>query len=337
MAGGFEGIGKIILIPPVDEMLEFIDGAVDISGYNYMLARYEKDAELYPNRIILGTETHAKRIPDHFAAMQKHKNIIGDFIWCSYTYLGETGEKGNYPSLMNESADFTVIGDVKPSWYYRAVTTGLRAEPYIAVRLPEKSRTPMNTGAWILTDAVESWDYPGHEGEACDVEVYSSGEHTGLFLNGRNLGEGVPDPEQICRYTWRVPYEAGELKAVSHCEGKPDREFVLHTKGTASMIDLRAEENPFAEEDGLKYIKITLRNPAGEAVRCTANLNVSIAGGAYRLLAFGGQYSQHNGGFISPSVDIHDGRALLILKRCGEGKCVLKVSGEGLAASELMM
>jgi len=103
------------------------------------------------------------------------------------------------------------------------------------------------------------------------------------------------------------------------------------------MIDLRAEENPFAEEDGLKYIKITLRNPAGEAVRCTANLNVSIAGGAYRLLAFGGQYSQHNGGFISPSVDIHDGRALLILKRCGEGKCVLKVSGEGLAASELMM
>ena len=52
MAGGFEGIGKIILIPPVDEMLEFIDGAVDISGYNYMLARYEKDAELYPNRIM---------------------------------------------------------------------------------------------------------------------------------------------------------------------------------------------------------------------------------------------------------------------------------------------
>ena len=335
MAGGFEGVGKIILIPPVDEMLEYIDGAVDISGYNYMLARYEQDAQKYPNRIILGTETHSKRIPDHFAAMQKHKNIIGDFIWCSYTYLGENGGKENFPSLMNESSDFTVIGDVKPGWYYRAVTTGLRAEPYIAVRSPEKSRTPMNTGAWVLTDAAESWDYPGHEGEACDVEVYSSGERTELFLNGRSLGEGNPDPEQVCRYTWRVPYDAGELKAVSVRSGEPDREFVLHTKGAACVIDLQAEENPFAEEDGLKYVNITLRNAAGEAVRCEAELTVSITDGAYRLLAFGGQDTRHNGGFISPGADIHDGRALVILKRLGEGKGMLKVSGKGLAEAVL--
>ena len=38
--------------------------------------------------------------------------IIGDFIWCSYTYLGENGGRENFPYLMNESSDFTVIGDV---------------------------------------------------------------------------------------------------------------------------------------------------------------------------------------------------------------------------------
>ena len=337
MAGGFEGIGKIILIPPVDEMLEYVDGAVDISGYNYMLARYEEDAVKYPNRIILGTETHSKRIPEHYAAMRKHKNIIGDFIWCSYTYLGENGDRENFPYLMNESSDFTVIGDVKPGWYYRAVTTGLRKEPYIAVRTPEKSRTPMNTGAWVLTDAQECWDYPGHEGEACDVEVYSSGERTELFLNGRSLGEGTPDPAQVCRYTWRIPYEAGELKAVSFRAGEPDAEYVLHTKGSACAIDLQAEENPFAEGDGLKYVNITLRNAAGEAVRAEAQLTVSLEGGAYRLLAFGGQDTAHNGGFISPVADIHDGRALIILKKCGEGSTGLKVTGAGLAEAKLAL
>ncbi len=334
MANGLD-VGKIISIPPVTRMLEIIDTAVDISGYNYMLPRYEEDAVNYPNRIILGTETHSKRIPEHFAAMKKHRNIIGDFIWCSHTYLGENGGPENFPYLMNKSADLTVIGDPKPCNYYRMISLGLRKEPYIAVRTPEKSWRPMQTGPWVLTDAEDSWDFPGQEGEECDVEVYYSGESVELFLNGRTLGEGTPDPEQVGRVTFRIPYEPGELTAVSKSGGGEER-YTLKTKGAGTAIELIKEENPFAKDDGLCYVSVTVRNAAGEAVHAfVPDLTAAVEGDAYALLAFGGQGSSHAGGFTKSTVDIHDGRALIILKKCKEGSVVLKVSGSGLSEAAI--
>ncbi len=62
---------------------------------------------------------------------------------------------------------------------------------------------------------------------------------------------------------------------------------------------------------------------------------VSLDGKAYSLLAFGGQGSAHAGGFTKNKVDIHDGRALIILKKTGEGTSVLRVSGTGLRTAEL--
>ena len=337
MANGFMDVGKIISIPPVTKMLELIDTAVDISGYNYMISRYEEDAVNYPNRIILGTETHSRRIPDHYAAMKKHHNIIGDFIWCSHTYLGENGGKENFPQIMNESADLTVIGDPKPCCYYRAISLGLRKAPYIAVRTPEKSQTVMQTGPWVLTDAIDCWDFPGQKGEECDVEVYYAGSSVELFLNGRSLGNGTSDPEQPGRVTYRVPYEPGELLAVSKTETGEEK-YTLKTKGAGEVIELQLEENPFANKDGLVYVNATIRNRQGEAVHAfVPDLTVSLDGKAYSLLAFGGQGSAHAGGFTKSTVDIHDGRALVILRKTGEEKCVLRVSGTGLQTAELKL
>ncbi len=335
MANGFMDVGKIISIPPVTRMLELIDTAVDVSGYNYMISRYEEDAVNYPNRIILGTETHSKRIPDHYEAMKKHHNIIGDFIWCSHTYLGENGGADNFPYIMNESADLTVIGDPKPCCYYRAIALGIRKAPYIAVRTPEKSQNVMRTGPWVLTDAIDCWDFPGHEGEECDVEVYYAGDSLELFLNGRFLGNGTPDPEQPGRVTYRVPYEPGELCAVSET-GTGKETYCLKTKGAGEVIDLQPEENPFAAKDGLCYVNVTIRNREGEAVHAfVPDLTVSLKGEAVSLLAFGGQRSSHAGGFTKSTTDIHDGRALIILKKTGEGKGTLRVSGSGLQVAEM--
>lgn len=335
MANGFMDVGKIISIPPVTRMLELLDTAVDISGYNYMISRYEEDAVNYPNRIILGTETHSKRIPDHYAAMRKHHNIIGDFIWCSHTYLGENGGPENFPQIMNGSADLTVIGDPKPCCHYRAITLGLRKAPYIAARTPEKSKNVVRTGPWVLTDAINCWDFPGHEGEECDVEVYYAGSGVELFLNGKSLGNGVPDPEQPGRVTYRIPYEPGELLAVSESvEGK--KSYSLKTKGAGEIIELQREDNPFSEQDDLSYINVTVRNRSGEAVHAfVPDLTVSLDGKAYSLLAFGGQGSAHAAGFTKSTADIYDGRALIILKKNCEGEGVLRVTGTGLQKAEL--
>ena len=326
--------GKLILTPAMDEMLEILDGSMDIIGYNYMISRYDSDATKYPNRIILGTETHSKRIPEHHAMMQKHKNVIGDFIWCSYTYLGETGPKQAFPHLMNGSSDISVIGDPRTSWYYRAVTTGLRKEPFIAARTPEASKVEYHSHAWVMTDAIDSWDFPGCEGMPTDIEVYADCDSVELFLNGESCGEGRLDPEQVCRYFFRVPYQPGELKAVAHKAGEEDRCYVLKTKGAGKCAKITVDENPFSEEDGLLYVDITLTNEAGEPVwQAVPDLTIAVEG-SYKLLAFGGHETLHNGGFTSPTINIHDGRALAILKKCGEGSCTVKVCGTGVDEAE---
>ena len=327
--------GKLILVPAMDEMLEILDAGMDIIGYNYMISRYASDAEKYPNRIILGTETHSKRIPEHYAAMMKYPNVIGDFIWCSYTYLGECGPKRAFPHIMNGSSDISIIGDPRTSWYYRAVTTGLRKEPYIAARTPEASKEPLVTHAWVMTDAVGSWDYPGCEGMEVDVEVYAAGDSVELFLNGVSCGNGTPDPDQVCRYFFRVPYQPGELKAVSKKAGEPDQVYVLKTKGAGDCVDISVDPNPFSEEDGLLFVDVTLKNEAGEPVwQAVPDLTIAVEG-SYKLLAFGGHHTLHNGGYTCPTIDVHDGRALAILKKCGEGACTVKISGTGVKEASL--
>ena len=94
---------QVVAHSSISKMLEYLDGTMDIVGYNYMTERYAADSAKYPHRIILGTETYAPRIAGNWRLMQQHANIIGYFIWTSYGYLGETGGRQNFPALQNES------------------------------------------------------------------------------------------------------------------------------------------------------------------------------------------------------------------------------------------
>ena len=61
------------------------------SGYNYMESRFAIDGELYPNRVIVGSETHPAAIDTGWAAVRRHPHVIGDFTWTGWDYLGEAG------------------------------------------------------------------------------------------------------------------------------------------------------------------------------------------------------------------------------------------------------
>ncbi|WP_181151170.1 hypothetical protein [Paenibacillus sp. PCH8] len=49
------------------------------------------DREKYPDRVIIGAETHATTTYDYYNAMMDNPNVIGDFIWTAYDNLGEAG------------------------------------------------------------------------------------------------------------------------------------------------------------------------------------------------------------------------------------------------------
>jgi hypothetical protein len=84
--------------------------------------------------------------------VKSHPNVIGDFTWTGWDYLGEVGigatayaeEPGalatlerEYPYLTAWAGDLDITGWRRPVSYYREIVFGLRTEPYLAVRRPE--------------------------------------------------------------------------------------------------------------------------------------------------------------------------------------------------------
>ena len=63
---------------------------LDVVGMNYADSRYELDGELFPHRVIVGTETFPSTI-DTMWRSSRLPHVIGDFTWTGWDYLGEAG------------------------------------------------------------------------------------------------------------------------------------------------------------------------------------------------------------------------------------------------------
>ncbi|WP_210236897.1 hypothetical protein, partial [Mesorhizobium sp. M8A.F.Ca.ET.182.01.1.1] len=54
---------------------------LDAAGFNYGDSRYASDASLFPNRVMIGTETFPTRIDRNWELVLSHDHVIGDFTW----------------------------------------------------------------------------------------------------------------------------------------------------------------------------------------------------------------------------------------------------------------
>ena len=60
-------------------------------GYNYLIRRYAFDRKKFPDRVIVGSETFPHTLYENWTETVKNPNVIGDFVWTSFDYLGESG------------------------------------------------------------------------------------------------------------------------------------------------------------------------------------------------------------------------------------------------------
>ena len=84
-------IDKMASKPAADKVCDIIDPFLDIPGYNYATSRYEKEAQNHPERCIVGSETLPLSLYKNWQLVKKCANLIGDFMWTGWDYLGETG------------------------------------------------------------------------------------------------------------------------------------------------------------------------------------------------------------------------------------------------------
>jgi beta-galactosidase len=306
-----------------------------------MEARYEEDVVRYPHRIIVGSETNPPAIAGNWTLVKKHPQIIGDFLWTGWDYIGEAGlgvpayrfgEGGfgaQFPCQLAYCGDFDITGFRRPLSYFHEMIYGLTDTPCIAVQRPDKYGQPVMKTPWILSDSVSSWSYPGMEGKPVVVEVYAAGDEVELLLNGESLGRKPAGKAGGYYVLFDIVYQPGTLEAVSYENGEVIGKSCLTTAD--GPCHLMAEAEQPGTEEGLIYINIaklaqngTVAAHADEVISVTADDNV-------RILGFGSGDPKPVYNYNGTETKTYNGRALLVVQKqdCTKPAAVTLASDSG--------
>jgi beta-galactosidase len=320
---------------------------LDVVGYNYMETRFGTDGDLYPNRVIVGSETHPAAIDTGWAAVCRYPYVIGDFTWTGWDYLGEAGIgrtvygtpdpargmqsfHGEYPYRTAWCGDIDITGCRRPQSYYREIVFGLRSDPYLAVQTPGHHGEAASGTPWTWSDVVSSWSWAGHEGAPVTVEVYADADEVELLVNGRPVGRQASGATHRYRSTFETMYEPGRLEAVAWRDGAEIGRSALTSATGEVRLDATADRSVIAADpEDLAYVTLSLVDDQGvlHAVR-DRWIEVQVDGpGVLQGLGSANPASEES--FTGTRCTTFGGRALAIVRPTGEGRITLSATTEG--------
>jgi beta-galactosidase len=317
--------------------------AVDAAGLNYGDGRYLADGTAFPHRVIVGTETFNTRIDITWPLVEANPNIIGDFTWTGWDYLGEAGigrvdyggdgfggTSGPFPWLLAWCGDLDITGHRRPVSYYREIVFGLRTSPYLAVQRPRTDGARPAGGPWSWSDSVASWAWSVPPGTPVSVEIYGAADEVELILDGRSLGTSPTGPRHRFRAVFEVPYGPGDLMAIARTAGEETGRDVLHAGSSGSTLSVQADRSVIrATPDDLAFLEITLTDSAGVTiVDQDRPVTVSVTGPGV-LLGFGSARPATEESYLTARHTTFDGRALAVIRPTAPGEITLTASAEG--------
>lgn len=333
------------------ESQDYADG-LDVCGMNYLQKTYAAQKQKFPHRVLCGTESMVAQYGEVWDLVMANENILGDFCWTAWEYLGEAGcgkidyaEDGNekaiaafmadVPWVMAYCGDFDLTGDRRTQSYYREIVWGLRKQPYIGVQRPQRHGLQPYYTPWSWSDTVASWTWPGFEGKPTDIDVYAAADEVELFVNGASQGrQSVAD----YRATWTVTYQPGTIEAVSYINGSESGRFALQTVGKPVALKLDVEDLGthgvwHAGGGDLAYVRVTAVDENGNRVYCAPEVRVQVEGAA-TLMGYGSgdPTTKHN--YWEDSCALFDGTAIAILRSVGQSSSVkFTAQAEGLGSA----
>ena len=344
-----------------EEYTEAFANGLDIVGYNYLEGKYEQDHEMFPERVILGSENYPKEIGIHWPMIEKTPWIIGDFTWTAWDYIGEAGigkasfyEPGDprignpwgapspFPWRTANDADFDINGLIRPQGVYRRMVWG-KPETAVFSYDPATFDKVETLSSWGFPGVYKNWNWQGCEGKPVQVLVFSLAEEVELFLNGRSLGRAKAGEAMVHNmpgtFLFRIQYQPGTLEAVSYTGSKEASRGMLRTTGVAKQIRLVAEQDSL-QSDGhsLAYVWVKITDEDGNVVPDAAvKLNAEVSGNA-ELLGFGSGNPVTDENYQNGSFTSYQGQALAVLRAGYEkGEAKLNVKAEGFEPAEIVL
>ena len=344
-----------------EQYTEAFSNGLDIVGYNYLEGKYEQDHEMFPERVILGSENYPVEIGMHWPMIEKTPWIIGDFTWTAWDYIGEAGigkatfyEPGDpnignpwgapslFPWRTANDADFDITGAIRPQGVYRRIVWGSQATGLFSYD-PAVIGKVETLSSWGFPGVWPRWNWQGQEGKPVDIAVFSSAEEVELIVGGVSLGRKKAGEALIhnmpLTFLFRAEYHPGTVEAISYCDGKEASRAVLKTAGKAVAIRLTAEtEKMKADGASLCYVNAELIDENGEVVPDADLLLSAKAEGAAELLGFGSGNPITDENYTAGKYTTWNGLALAVLRSgydAGEAK--LTVSAEGLGETTVSL
>ncbi len=325
----------------------------DIVGYNYMIFKAESDHTRVPHRVMWQTESYPRDAFSNWTKVADLHYVIGDFVWTSIDYLGESGigrfyytgetpgehyHRPQYPWHGAYCGDIDLTGWRKPISHYRELLHTDRKKLYMAVREPNGYHGEIKETQWSVWPTWESWNWPGHEGKNIEVEIYSRYPRIRLYLNDSLIAECPTTRKEEFKAIIPISYTPGTLRAVGlHTDGTEKETITLKTAGTASHITLKADRTALqANGQDLCYVTVQLTDAQGLHTPNAENpLTFSIRG-AGEIIAVDNALLKDPTPYSSQTRNAWKGRAMVVIKTTKKsGKISLQATSPGLESCTL--
>jgi beta-galactosidase len=176
-------------------------------------------------------------------------------------------------------------------------------------------------------------------GKVVDVwAYYNQADEVELFLNGTSLGVKRKEGDDL-HVMWRVPFEAGTLKAVSRKNGNTVMEREVKTAGNPVSVVLEADKASYeSAANDLAFVTVKIVDENGTVVPDASNLvEFKVDGGASVKAVDNGDPVSHES-FIDTKRKTFHGLALVVIQKNGnKGDVRLTAKFEGLPVATVLL
>lgn len=247
--------------------------------------RHDRQVSAYDNTFAYWGTTHENA----WLQVKKNPYLAGTFVWSGFDFLGEPVPYA-WPSRSSYYGIIDLAGIPKDVFYmYQSEWT---SKPVLHL-LPHWN--------WKKGDIVDVWAY------------MSGAEEVELFLNDRSLGRRMKTGDSI-HLSWKVPFEAGTLKAVALKNGVPVLTKVVHTSGSPAKLTMaKVQRLQDDSEHDLIFLEIESLDNEGHAVSLDQQLIAATITGATLLALDNGDATDHQS-FTSSKRKMFNGKLVAIIR-----------------------
>lgn len=298
-----------------DKACRDIAEKLDILGLNYASSRYDADVIRYPDRMMVGSETMVADLAYNWARVKKYPQLIGDFVWSAWDYLGEaclgdwTYHSYEGLPLLAGQGMIDITGKPLAAMYYMQIVWGLRKEPFVCVRPLNHAKESPSAGAWQFTNAIDSWTWHGYEGSKAVVEVFADADYVQLECNGSLIGKKKVK-NMRCKFS--LKYQPGSIKARAMDAGGREIASTTLCSGKAQPR-LTVIPEPMQE---LTYLPITFTDEDGILLPYIEQ-KVTVETDGPELLGMGSALCKTNESYLSSAFTSYRGRLLAVVRGHG--------------------